>query len=97
MFSPDAAGPDTGPRIRTHQARLESLVEVTLSTAIGFIVSALAWPVVAWLSGLPYSHGTNLFITTCFTVLSLTRAYIVRRWFERRLRNTAHSLARKIA
>ena len=65
-----------------NQTKLESVVEVVLSTALGFVVSALAWPFVAIWQGLPYDLATNFSITAFFTALSLTRGYLVRRVFN---------------
>lgn len=75
------------------QSKLTSLVEVCLSVALGFCVSYAAWPFVAALYDIPYSHAQNLGITGIFTALSITRGYVVRRFFERGL----HSLAQRIS
>lgn len=78
------------------QTRLESLIETVFNVSIGFVVSACAWPIVAHLFGYPYSLSHNLGITTIFTVLSITRGFIVRRCFEGRLQRAAEILSRKI-
>ena len=75
------------------QTKLISLTEVCLSVAIGFAVSYTAWPFVAALYDIPYSHTQNLGITGIFTALSITRGYIVRRFFNSHLHNIAQRIA----
>lgn len=76
------------------QSKFESLVETTLNVAIGFVISFSAWPFVAALTDLPYSVSSNLLITTIFTILSITRGYIVRRFFNERLHRAAKAITR---
>ena len=61
------------------QARLDSLIEVLVSTAIGFGVSLVTWAILAWAYGIPMTIGTNLQITAWFTVVSIIRQYVIRR------------------
>lgn len=56
---------------------------------IGCIVSYLAWPFVAHLYDIPYYQSQAIGITLIFTGLSFVRNYIVRRWFNSRLKKTA--------
>ena len=79
------------------QTRLTSLIEVCLNTGIGFCVSATAWPFVAWYMGYPYTVGHTLAVTTFYTVLSVTRGYIVRRFFARGLHRTAYAWGTSLA
>jgi hypothetical protein len=78
------------------QTKLESLVEVCLNVAIGFCVSYAAWPFVAHFYGIPYSPMQNFGITCMFTVLSITRSYIVRRWFNAGIHQAAKNIARAL-
>ena len=65
------------------QSKLESFVESCLNTASGFVVSFLAWRfVVAPVMGLSLDYASNLAITSFFTVLSVVRSYVWRRWFN---------------
>ena len=66
------------------QTRTMSLVESLTNTAVGFGVSLLTWVVVVRLYGLPMSWFDNLTITAIFTVVSIARQYVLRRWFNRR-------------
>jgi hypothetical protein len=76
------------------QTKAESLIETTLNVGIGFIISFCAWPFVAAAFDLPYSVASNLGITFVFTVLSITRGYIVRRFFNAQLHKVAQTFAR---
>lgn len=74
------------------QSRWGSLVETIVNVAIGFIVSmlltALVFPI--------YDHHVtleeNLHITTIFTIASILRGYMVRRWFSGRIRKFAQAV-----
>lgn len=60
-----------------------------MNTAIGFVVSAVAWPFVAAVMGYPYTLTHTLSVTTFYTVLSIARGYVVRRFFARDLHRVA--------
>lgn len=79
------------------QTRVVSLIEVVMSTAIGFVVSFAAWPPVAHLYGFDYSVQSNLGITAIFTVLSIARGYVVRRFFARGMHGAAVRLGRRVS
>lgn len=69
-----------------NQSKSESFVEACLNTASGFVVSLLAWRwIVAPLMGLPLDMQSNLIITGIFTVISIVRSYIWRRFFNKGL------------
>ena len=78
------------------QTRLVSLIEVCIGVAIGFLVSFIAWPFVAHAFGYPYSVAHNLGITGIFTVLSIVRGYVVRRFFATGLHKLAILMARRV-
>lgn len=65
------------------QSRLSSLAETCASIAIGFIVSLLINAVVMPAFGHHITFGDNLGMTAIFTVASIARGYLVRRWFNR--------------
>jgi hypothetical protein len=76
------------------QSKLGSLIEAAMNIVIGFGVALLSQIVVFPLVGI---HGvplsTNLEISAYFTAISLVRSYVIRRWFNERLRLAAQSLA----
>ncbi len=64
-----------------------------MNTFIGFIVSYAAWPPAAAMFDMPYSHGQHFGIVLFFTVLSVVRGYVLRRWFNARLHKAVVALA----
>ena len=70
-----------------NQTRWVSLLESTLNVGSGFIVALLVWRfIVVPILGITPSWGTNLYITSIFTVFSVARGYVWRRLFN----NGAH-------
>lgn len=65
------------------QSRLSSLAETCISIAIGFLVSLGINAVVMPAYGHHISLADNLGMTAIFTVASVARGYLVRRWFNR--------------
>lgn len=77
-----------------NQTRLGSLIEACINTAIGLGINLAAQRVVFPLFGFEPTFGQNLSIAAIFTVISIARGYVVRRWFNARLQAAAQSLAR---
>lgn len=67
------------------QSRIASLLEALVNILVGFLVALAAQLVVFPLFGIQASFGTNVKITCCFTLVSLARQYVIRRWFNGRL------------
>ena len=64
------------------QTKLVSLIEVFLNIGSGFILSLFVWQILAGFYGIPMPLSRNVEITTIFTVVSITRSYIWRRFFN---------------
>ncbi|MBT2325534.1 hypothetical protein J7E62_24680 [Variovorax paradoxus] len=65
------------------QSKRGSLLETLFGTASGFVISLLVWEfVVKPLWKLDTSFVENLSITMLFTVVSVARSYVVRRFFN---------------
>lgn len=75
------------------QTRLGSFYETCIGTAIGFVLSFTLghylFPYLGWY----VSVTQNLQITAIFTVLSIARGYLIRRFFNARI----HALAQRLA
>lgn len=68
------------------QSRKESAVEAILNVGSGFVTAFLVWQLIAApLWGYEITLLDNLGLTTIFTVVSVVRSYIWRRFFERRI------------
>ena len=78
-----------------NQSRLSSFIEAVANTAIGFVIALASQFVLFPLVGIHVSMGTQLELVTYFTIISVIRSYILRRWFNARLRAAAQRLAEK--
>ena len=72
-----------------NQTKLESLAESVLNIVIGFVVALASQVVIFPLVGIHVPLTTNLTISFWFTVISLIRSYIIRRWFNAGLHRVA--------
>lgn len=76
------------------QSRLSSFIEAWVNVFIGFGINFVANMVI-----LPYygftalTLATNLQIGLAFTVISVVRSYVVRRWFNSKIRSIAERCA----
>lgn len=76
------------------QTRLGSLIEVCISIFIGFWIALASQIVIFPMVGIHgVSLATNIEITIYFTLVSVARGYLIRRYFNNRL----HALSLKIA
>ena len=73
------------------QTRLESFLEAASSTAIGFAISFVVWQAIAKpVFGYEVTLVDNFWLTTIFTVVSLARQYIFRRFFNANIHKAIH-------
>lgn len=75
------------------QSKLESFVETCINTAIGYVIALISQLLVFPLVGINVPFSTNLEIGAWFTVISVLRGYVVRRWFNARLKRMARNIA----
>jgi len=68
------------------QTKRESLVESSVNIALGFITGILSQLLVFPLMGITVSMSENLILAVYFTVISLVRNYLVRRYYNNKLR-----------
>ncbi|WP_456293464.1 DUF7220 family protein [Tenacibaculum soleae] len=64
------------------QTKKQSLIEIIISTAIGFVVSLISTFVLFPIVGINSTSSKNVVITIFFTVISIARGYFVRRIFN---------------
>ena len=64
------------------QTKTGSLVEAAANIAVGFAINWCANMLVLPLFGFRVSAGTAFHIGLVFTVISLVRSYVLRRWFN---------------
>lgn len=70
------------------QTRLMSMVETITNVAIGLVVSFLSQVVIFKYYDIHISLAQNLELTLYFTVVSIVRSYVLRRFFNSIRRRT---------
>lgn len=75
------------------QSKLESLIETGINTAIGFVVALLSQLLVFPLVGIDVPISTNFEIGAYFTLISVLRGYVIRRWFNSRIKAAAKAVS----
>lgn len=78
------------------QTKLGSLIEAMMNVVIGYGVALLSQILVFPLFDIYVSLTTNLWIGAWFTLISLARSYVVRRWFNARLHAASQSMAKSV-
>lgn len=66
------------------QTKKQSFIESLTNTAIGFSVSYASTFLIFPLMGFNSSGTQNLIITIYFTIISILRSYIIRRFFNKK-------------
>ena len=64
------------------QSRKHSLVESLANVAVGYGIALLSQILIFPHFGIQVSLETNVKIGICFTVVSVVRSYVIRRWFN---------------
>jgi hypothetical protein len=77
------------------QSRLGSLVEVSVNIAIGFLINWIANILVLPMFGFEVTAGQAFQMGLVFTVISVARSYVVRRYFEQRIHKAAMRLGKR--
>lgn len=75
------------------QSKLSSLIESLINILIGYVVALLSQLAIFPMVGIHIPLSTNLEIGAWFTLISLVRSYVIRRWFNRMIRDSAKRLA----
>ena len=80
-----------------NQTRLGSFIEAWVNVVIGFAINFAANILILPAFGFTsLTLATNFVIGLVYTVISVARSYVIRRWFNARLQRMAEKLARKI-
>ena len=75
-----------------NQSKLESFIESCLNTFSGFFLAMLTWQfIIVPMFGYGPTLKENFIITSIFTVVSIIRSYIWRRFFNKGLHKAVHS------
>ena len=76
-----------------NQSRLSSLIEALFNVAIGFSINFVANMLFFPLFGWHISASQNLALGAIYTIISVARSYVIRRWFNAKLHRAAQRLA----
>ncbi len=79
------------------QTRLGSLIESGMNILIGYGVAIASQVLIFPLFNIHVPLSTNLWIGAWFTLISLIRSYVIRRWFNAQLKAAASALAKQAA
>ena len=69
------------------QTKKQSLTESLTNTAIGYVISLLSLFVILPILGIESSTSKNIVITLYFTIISIVRSYVLRRFFNNKTNN----------
>jgi len=78
------------------QTRISSFIESLMNILIGYFVALASQLLIFPLFNINISIETNLWIGAWFTLISLIRSYIIRRWFNARLHKLSLTLSGEI-
>jgi uncharacterized membrane protein YagU involved in acid resistance len=78
------------------QTRIGSLIEAFVNVLIGFGINFTANLIILPLFGYTPSLWDNFQIGLLYTVVSIARSYIIRRWFNARLHSAAERMAARL-
>ena len=72
------------------QSKLESLSEAIINTFIGFVIAFISQLIIFPIVGIDVTLGQNFILTVLFTLVSIIRNYVIRRYFNKK--NLNHNL-----
>ena len=67
------------------QTKTESFIESISNVVIGYLVALFSQIVIFPFYGIEISITDNLMIGVWFTIISITRSYLIRRYFNKKL------------
>jgi len=67
------------------QTRLQSFIEASVNIVLGYVVALIAQLMIFPLFEIDITLGENILIALFFTVVSLIRMYLLRRFFNHQL------------
>jgi hypothetical protein len=80
-----------------NQTRLGSLIEALANVVIGFGINWVANMAILPLFGFHVTGAQAFGIGVFFTVISIVRSYVLRRWFNAQLQQAAQRMARRVS
>jgi hypothetical protein len=78
-----------------NQSRLESLAEIGVNVVIGWVIGLTAQVFFFPVIGIEATFSQNFISSIVFTVISIVRGYVIRRWFNAGIHKFIVSIVRK--
>lgn len=75
------------------QTKLSSFIEALMNVAIGFSINYIANLLIFPLFNMHISLADNFWLGMIYTVISIVRSYVIRRWFNSKIHNAAMKLS----
>ena len=66
------------------QSKLDSLIEASFNTFIGFVIAFISQLVFFPIVGIEVTLEQNFILTVLFRLVSIIRTYIIRRYFNKK-------------
>jgi len=66
------------------QSKLNSILESISNTTIGLLTTLMFSPIIYDMVGMAYTYSQLGLVTVLFTILSIVRGYIIRRFFNKK-------------
>jgi hypothetical protein len=79
------------------QSRLESIIESIVNVIIGSAVGLVSQVIIFYFYDIKVPWSANIGILFWFTMVSIARSYVVRRWFNNRLRKSVKNMIGEVA
>jgi hypothetical protein len=76
-----------------NQTKLGSAIETCVNVTIGLVISMIANHFIFPAFGFALSTHDNVAISVIYTIISIVRQYVLRRWFNARLHKAAMKMA----
>jgi hypothetical protein len=78
-----------------NQSKLESLAEIGFNVLVGWIIGLTAQIFFFPLIGIEATFSQNFLSSVIFTVISIVRSYVIRRWFNAGIHKFVVNIVRK--
>ena len=80
------------------QSKLGSLIEAFANVFLGFWINFIANMIILPMFGFTsLSLLTNFYIGLLYTVISVIRSYVIRRWFNKKLHEASIKIANRVS
>ena len=69
--------------MKISQSKRTSFIEAIVNTFVGFMTTLIMSPLIYWICDVKINAGQVTGVTVLFTIVSVLRNYIIRRWFNK--------------